>query len=275
MKKTYILFLFILCFTNIQSQELYVFTEPASTMPANSLGLKYTGKFLEGYHSHKLEQRHTLEFMAGINKKWMAHLSTTISDMYSYPVVRWESIRAYGKYRFYSSDEVHKHFRAAAFLEASYSKNDPFYDEISFEGDQSGVRSGIIMTQLLHKLALSTTLSLSEVLQEERWDEGPDPYSYQSFNYTLSGGYLVLPRKYKSFRQTNFNVYVEFLGSSNLGRNLHYLDMAPAIQFIFNSNAKLNLGYRFQLYGNMHRMGTEQLDVSFEWTMLNALKKGK
>jgi hypothetical protein len=244
-------------------------------MPARSLGLKYTGKFLEGYHSNKLEQRHAVELMAGINKKWMVHLSTTFSDMYTYPAISWESVRAYAKYRFYSKDDVHRHFRAAAFLEASYSKNEPFYDEISFEGDQSGVRGGIIMTQLLHKLALSTTLSLSEVLQEERWDEGPDPYSYQSFNYTLSGGYLVLPRTYKSFGQTNFNVYLEFLGSSNLGSNLHYLDMAPSIQFIFNSNAKLNFGYRFQLYGNMHRMGTEIFDVSFDWTLLNAFKKGK
>jgi len=195
--------------------------------------------------------------------------------MYSYPVVRWESVRAYGKYRFYSDDEVHRHFRATAFLEGSYSRNDPYYDEISFEGDQSGVRAGIIITQLIHKLALSTTVSLSEVLQSQRWKEGPDPYSYQAVNYTLSAGYLLLPFKYRSYKQTNVNFYLEFLGSSNIGKDLHYLDMAPAIQFIFNSNTKLNFGYRFQLYGNMHRMATEIYDVSLDWTLLNAIKKRK
>ena len=275
MKRSFFFILLILGCIVVQSQELFVFTEPASNMPANSLGLKYAGKFLNGYHSNKLEQRHTVEFMAGINKKWMVHASTSFSDMYSYPVVRWESVRAYGKYRFYSNDEVHQHFRATAFLEGSYSRNDPYYDEISFEGDQSGVRAGIIMTQLIHKFALSTTLSLSEVLQPQRWEEGPDPYSYQAANYTLSAGYLLFPFKYRSYKQTNVNFYLEFLGSSNIGKDLHYLDMAPAIQFIFNSNTKLNFGYRFQLYGNMHRMATEIYDVSLDWTLLNAIKKRK
>jgi len=48
--------------------------------------------------------------------------------------------------------------------------------------------------------------------------------------------------------------------------------MAPAIQFIFNSNTKLNFGYRFQLYGNMHRMATSLYEVSIDGTFLNALK---
>ena len=272
MKKIILLISVICCCSRLSAQELFVFTEPASNMPAKSLGLKYTGKFIEGYHTNALEQRHMLEVMLGLNKKWLVHLSTTISDMYSYPAVQWESFRAYGKYRFYSNDEIHKHLRAAAFLEASYSVNEPFYDEISMEGDQSGVRGGIIVTQLIHKLALSTTLSLSEVMQPERWTEGPSPYNYQSFNYSFSSGYLLFPRKYKSFKQTNFNLYLEFLGSSNLDKNQYYLDMAPAIQFIFNSNTKLNFGYRFQLYGNMHRMATSLYEVSIDGTFLNALK---
>jgi hypothetical protein len=51
--------------------------------------------------------------------------------------------------------------------------------------------------------------------------------------------------------------------------------MAPALQFIFNSNAKLNVGYRFQLAGNMNRMANNSWLVSFERTFLNALKQRK
>lgn len=259
----------------LYAQELYVFSEPASNMPAKALSLKYTGKFLEGYHSGKTEQRQALAAQMGLNKKWMVRAATTISDMYSYPVTRWESINLYAKYRFLSRDEVHKHFRAAAFMEASYSRNDLFYDELSLEGDQSGVQAGLVLTQLLHKLALSSTLSVTQVIhQQRREDNSPQGlYPYSSFNYSLSAGYLLFPRKYVSYKQTNFNLYLELLGSNTLDKNLHFVDLAPAVQFIFNSNTKVNAGYRFQMSGNMHRMATESLLISVETTFLNVLKQ--
>lgn len=258
----------------LRGQELYVFTEPASNMPAKSFSLKYRGKFLEGYHSKQLEQRHSIDAEFGLSNKLMFHAGTTFSDMYSYPKFQWESVNTYLKYRFLSKDGVHKHFRAAVFMEGSYSRNDMFYDEIAFDGDQSGIRTGVIATQLLHKLAVSTTLSVSQVLNEQRWDKsGPDPYSYQSFNYSVSAGYLVFPFKYTSFKQTNFNLYLELLGSRALDKNLYYVDLAPAMQFIFNSTVKLNFGYRFQLDGNMHRMATQSYMVSLETVFLNLLKK--
>jgi hypothetical protein len=259
----------------LTAQELYVFSEPASNMPAKALSLKYTGKFLEGYHSGKTEQRQTLAVQMGLNKKWMIRAATTISDMYSYPVTRWESVNVYAKYRFLSRDEVHKHFRAAAFMEASYSRNDLFYDELSLEGDQSGVQAGLVITQLLHKLALSSTFSVTEVIhQQRREDNSPEGiFPYSSFNYALSAGYLLFPRKYVSYKQTNFNIYLELLGSNTLDKRLHFVDLAPAVQFIFNSNTRVNAGYRFQLSGNMHRMATESLLISVETTFLNVLKQ--
>jgi hypothetical protein len=261
----------------VVSQELYVFSEPASNMPAKALSLKYTGRFLEGYHSGKLEHRQAVAAQMGLNKKWMLRAGTTISNMYSYPVTRWESVNLYAKYRFLSKDEVHKHFRAAAFMEAAYSRNDLFYDEISLEGDQSGVQAGLVFTQLLHKLALSSTLSYTEVIHEQRRnDDSPQgQFPYSSFNYSLSAGYLLLPRKYVSYKQTNFNIYLELLGSNTFDKQLHFVDLAPAVQLIFNSNTKLNAGYRFQLSGNMHRMATESFLVSLETTFLNVLKPRK
>lgn len=259
---------------NLAAQELYVFSEPASNMPARSLSFKYEGKFLEGYHSNSLEQRHSLETRIGLSKKWMLDFGATMSDMYS-DRMRFESVNFYTKYRFYSNDQVHRHFRAAAFVEGSWSRNNPFYDEIAFDGDQSGIRGGVIFTQLLHKLALSSTLSLSEVLHETRFEKnaGPELYPWRAFNYSLSAGYLLFPRNYNGFNQTNFNLYVELMGSNALDKSLNYVDLAPAIQFIFNSNTKLNAGYRFQLNGNMHRMARQSWLLSFETTFLNAFKK--
>jgi len=260
---------------SLSAQELYVFSEPASNMPGKALGLKYAGKFLENDHSGKIEQRQMLQAQFGLNKKWMVHAATTISDMYSFPVTRWESVNVYAKYRFLSRDDVHAHFRMAAFMEVAYSRNDMYYDELSLEGDQSGVQGGIILTQLIHKLALSSTLSMTQVLNEQRWESNQptgNPYPYSAFNYSLSAGYLLFPRKYTSYKQTNFNLYMELLGSQTLDKKRYFVDLAPAMQLIFNSTTKLNLGYRFQLGGDMHRMAEQSWLLSLETTFLNVLK---
>jgi hypothetical protein len=68
---------FIFSFSAIKAQELYVFSEPASNMPAKAISLKYTGKFLENYHSGKTEQRQALAAQLGLNKKWMLRVGTT------------------------------------------------------------------------------------------------------------------------------------------------------------------------------------------------------
>lgn len=261
----------VVCVNTAAAQELYVNSEPASNIPAKAISAKYAGKLLRATHSDRLETRHMAEFQAGINKNLMVKASTTFSDMYT-SGMRWESVRGYAKYRFLSLDEVHKHFRMAAFAEAAYSRNPVFYDELSLDGDQSGVKGGVILTQLWHKFALSSTLSYLNVLTEKP-DFMPKGYPYQAFNYSLSGGYLLFPRKYTSYKQTNFNLYAELLGQQTLDKKSFYVDFAPALQLIFNSSTKLNMGYRFQLNGDMHRMADKSWQLSIEKTFLNALKK--
>ncbi len=261
----------ILLFSIAQSQELYVFSEPASNMPSGSISLKGTGKFVKSSMSDdRIMQRYSPEIMIGLNKKWMVHGAASFSDMFS-SKLWWESARVYGKYRFISVDEVHKHFRMAAFGEMSYSRNEPYFDELSFEGDQSGAQVGLIATQLINKLALSASGSYLAFIGNRNKTAQQTPY--QAIGYSLSTGFLVLPIKYTSFKQTNFNIYAELLGQRSLDMKRNYLDFAPAIQFIFNSNAKLNLGYRYQLSGNMHRMGRKGWLMSYEHTFLGAFGK--
>jgi hypothetical protein len=258
--------------TIIRAQELYVFTEPASNMPAKSLSAKYSGKFVNTtMHESRIEQRHTAELMFGLSKNWMVHGATTFSDMYT-DQIRLESGRVYAKYRFLSLDEVHKHFRMAAFGEVSHSRNELMFDEISLEGDQSGVQAGLIATQLWNKLAVSSTLSLTQVTKKKP-DHHPEDHPYQSFNYSLSAGLLVLPVEYTSYNQTNLNIYAELLGQQSLDKQKYYVDLAPAVQLIFRSTYKLNLGYRFQLNSNMLRMSPNSFNIAFETVFLNVLKR--
>ena len=277
MQKIIISIVFLFTGSRMTGQELYVFSEPASNMPAHSISVKLTGHFVTNDNIYsRFSQRIMPQVMFGISKKVMIHIGGTIGNMHT-PDFRYESVSFYAKYRFLSNDDIHKHFRMAVFADASATKTPFHYDEITLMGDKSGIEAGIIATQLLNKFALSGTVSHTQVLDKSRNNKViyVPARLYQSINYSLSGGYLLLPKEYTDYKQMNLNLYTELLGEKSLDSKKYCLDLAPAVQFIFNSNFKANIGYRFQLSGNMSRMSNNSWQVSFERTFLNALKKNE
>ena len=277
MKKLFTLIIFLCPFWKGNAQELYVFSEPASNIPAHSLSLKLTDHFVTNDNIYnRVSHRLMPEVRIGVSKKLMLSAGGTLSNMHTTDF-RGESFNVYAKYRFLSHDEIHKHFRMAVFAEASTTRAPFHYDEITLMGDKSGIGFGLIATQLWNKLALSGTIAHTQVLDQSRKSEViyVPARAYQSMNYSLSAGYLLLPKEYTSYKQLNINFYTELLAEQTLDIKKHCIDLAPAMQFIFNSNAKLNIGYRFQVSGNMDRMSTNSWQVSFERTFLNALKRNK
>jgi hypothetical protein len=275
--KNFLIVIFGLIASTINSQELYPYTEPASNMPAKSMALKLGIMYGKGPHSNRVLQRYTPEVMFGISKKMMVHASLSFSDMHE-SYFYYESARLYAKYRFLSKDEVHKHFRMAAFAAASYSRNHLDHNELNLSGDHTGVQVGLIATQLWNKLAVSGTAGISEVFDDKRNDKIlPQQYAFESLNYSLSAGYLVLPNNYTDYNQTNLNVYAELLGGRNLDWKYekYFLDLAPSVQLIFKSTSKLNIGYRFQLKSDIYRLMKNSFMISYEYIFLNALKKKK
>jgi hypothetical protein len=273
--KIFIILLILFTAGNAKAQELYVFSEPASNMPTHSISARLTGHFVTNDKIYgRLTHRYMPEIMFGISKKLMVHISSTLGNMHTSDF-KFESYGLYAKYRFLSNDDIHKHFRMAVFADASHT-NAPFhYDEITLMGDKSGVQLGIIATQLWNKLAVSGTISHTQVLDKSRNDKViyvPER-SYQAMNYSLSAGYLIFPKEYTNYKQMNLNLYTELLAQQTLDQKKHNIDIAPALQFIFNSNFKVNIGYRFQVSGNMERMSTNSWQISVERTFLNALKK--
>lgn len=268
------------------AQELYVNTEPASNMPANSLGIRLTNKFFNMEHSGDNGMRFEPEVMWGVNKRLMLHVIGYASNMMQ-SSLRAEGGSVYAKYRFLSLDQPHAHFRMAAYVKGSVIDN-PYYPvmpagthamkpynnkELDLEGATSGVNGGIIATQLLHKLALSATLGYNRYMNNVK-NNIPHDFSRNAVNYSLSAGYLVLPVKYKNFQQTNLNLYVELLGKTNTdaaGRG-SYLDIAPAVQFIFNSTTRLDLSYRAQLAGDMTRNTFNSFLIRVEHNIFNIKK---
>jgi len=273
--KKIILYILALISVQAKAQELFVFTEPASNMPAHSLSVKLTDHFVsdDGIYN-RFSHRLMPQLMFGFSKKWMVHLGATFSNMHTKDF-RYESVSFYAKYRFYSKDDIHKHFRMAAFIDGSITEAPFHYDETSLMGDKTGIEGGIIATQLWNKLAVSATISHTQVFDPSRNNKViyVPARNYQVMNYSLSAGYLLLPKEYTDYKQLNVNLYSELLIEQALDIDKSCVDLAPALQFIFNSNTKLNIGGRFQLAGNMSRMSKTNWQISVERTFLNALKK--
>ncbi|OSZ77464.1 hypothetical protein CAP36_13860 [Chitinophagaceae bacterium IBVUCB2] len=271
----FFLILIIFLTINAKGQELYVYSEPASNMPANSISLKLTDHFVAKNERYsRSTHRFMPQLMWGVNKNWMVHIGATFANMHTADF-KYESVNLYAKYRFLSDDEIHKHFRMAVFADASITEAPFHYDEITLMGDKSGVEAGLIATQLWHKLAVSATVSHTQVLDESRNNKViyVPSRNYQAMNYSFSAGYLLLPKEYTDYKQMNLNLYTELLAQQTLDRKTHYVDVAPALQFIFNSNFKVNIGYRFQVSGNMDRMSADSWQLNLERTFLKAFKK--
>ncbi|HMO32485.1 MAG TPA: hypothetical protein PKE63_07550 [Lacibacter sp.] len=252
------------------SQELYVFSNPASNIPSHSLVAKTGIKTMRSVHSGNREYRLMPELQAGLTKNLMLAGSLNFSDMFFRNGLQWEGARLYTKYRFFSSDAVHRHFRLAAYAQGAWSRNPLVYQEFNLEGDNSGIQTGLIATQLVKKLAVSGGLSYVRQLEQKDKVSYGRPFSNEALQYNLSMGYLLFPRSYTSYQQTNLNLYCELLGQRNTDLGAGFTDLAPALQLIFNSRTRFNLGGRFQVAGNAHRMARESVFLSVEHYFLNA-----
>lgn len=253
-----------------RAQELYVYSEPASNMPAKSIGFRLTHDFKNEDGNFVI--RNAPEMMVGFNKNFMIHAQGFLSNMDG--DYRLEGGSFYAKYRFLSNDEVQSHFRAAAFARVSTSKRNVPTEDINLEGDNSGAQVGLIFTQLVHKLAVSATLGYSQAFKntDKKFTGLPEPDNMLS--YSLSSGYLLLPFVYKNYNQPNFNIYLELLGKTNPNNGKSYFDLAPAVQFIINSRTRIDLGYRFQAAGNMdNRYMKNMFLVRTEFNFFSALNK--
>lgn len=266
--------------TFVSAQELYPNSEAASNSPKDVLRLRGMTMFapvmgdmmfsLKGMYSvtDKLMLSGTLNASS-----WLADGFPSVVRVYP-PLFR--SATLYAKYRVFSDDKPHQHLRFAAFTELDYAPNNVSLSSY-LAGVKNGATAGGIGTVLLNRTAISATASyfLPITLFDTKGMESG------IFNYSVSVGHLLLPERYTAYSETNLNIYCEFFGNlyappaathPHLDRpavnERHYynrIDIAPALQLIFNSQAKLDFSLRTQLfdeyYTNRHWMAM----LAFEW----------
>jgi hypothetical protein len=219
----------------------------------------------------KLNYQNMPELMWGINKKWMVHAQGFISNRQE-GGFETEGGSLYTKYRFYSEDDIQSHFRMALYGRYSLNKAHIHQQELETMGRNTGYEAGFIATKLLHKVAISSSLSYERASDNGEKYKFPTAESNSAMNYTLSVGKLMLPKVYKSFKQTNVNLMLELLGQRLNENRKSYVDIAPSIQFIINSQARVDIGYRQQVYSTMIRTAPNGMVLKFEYTFFNAFK---
>ncbi len=276
---------------NINAQELFPLNEPASSLPKNTIGARI---FSESYKELDL-LRHveSLRVMYGISAKLTVmgtlsasnhHSELLPTDLITHIHIgnnsitntntvkrgqpyyyRPNGVNLYSKYRFLSIDDQNRHLRMAIYGEYSFMKVAHDEAEPNLMDDNKGLGGGLITTWLYKKLATSITLGF---IKPGNYTESQNN-SFTSkttntlikygdaFKYNLSLGYLVYPKHYSSYKQTNFNIYLELMGKSYQqatviqdGENIkiqtdalkkgNYMDIRPGIQCIINSNLRID-----------------------------------
>lgn len=219
------------------AQELFPLSEPASTIPKGTLGIRF---FSENYKEiYQWRDMSYLRLMYGLTPKLSVYASAIASNHHGdklpvefpfhntpergkiYPY-KFNGFWLYAKYRFLSLDGPKSHFRMAGYLSGSKVNTTHHETEPNLEkGDNSGLGFGLITTVLKDKFALS--LTAGGILPFVNKNFSPDPisslpdvpenvYYGKAFIYKLSFGYRLLPVHYKNYDQGNLNLYAEFIG---------------------------------------------------------------
>jgi hypothetical protein len=259
----------LLLYVSAHAQELFSVTEPASNRPARSITFRLDNSIMDEINTSRINYHMIPEIMIGISKKLMVSGDVFFSNRQKDFKVEGGSI--YAKYRFLSIDAVQRHFRMAAFGRLSFNNSDIHQEEINMYGHNTGVEFGMVATQLIRKVALSSTISLSDAT-----DNGNNnKFIYgtkesKAANYTFSIGKLMLPKEYSNYSQTNINLMLEFVSQLNFGSGKYYMDLAPSVQMIFNSQSRVDIGYRKELSTTLLRTAPNGFFIRLEYNFFNA-----
>ena len=265
MRIFFILFFLTYSF-KITAQELYINSEPASLIPKGTKVVRLTNSniFLDGYNimgsiGNAFIVTPSLSY--GLSKKIMLSGSIQFAnkpyEQDMMPNFGLNGFKLYSKQRILTSDKQKYHTRLSSFLKYSYHENKFIKDNLDLELQDTGLELGIIGTQLINKLAISITTAITRISNiDEKFTQGStvkwQTTNLNTFKNSISAGYLLFPRKYNSYKQTNFNLYVEYLTNTILNKefpvryNKFSSTFAPGIQFIILSRSRLDFSYKIR-----------------------------
>ena len=265
MRIFFILFLLIHNYI-LSAQELYINSEPASLIPKGTKVVRLTNSniFLDGSNimgsiGNAFIVTPSLSY--GISKKIMVSGSIQFAnkpyEQDMTPNFGLNGFKIYSKQRILSTDKQKYHTRLSSFIKYSYHEDKFMKDNIDIDLQDTGFELGLIGTQLINKLAISITTAITRISNiDEKFTQGStvkwQTTNLNTFKNSISAGYLLFPRKYNSYKQTNFNLYVEYLTNTILNEDFPVRydkfrsTFAPGIQFIIMSRSRLDFSYKIR-----------------------------
>jgi len=295
---------------SITAQELFVINEPASTVPKGVLGLKLMS---ETYNeSGAIRNQFAARIMYGLTSNltlWAQpmvsnhHGQTLPADLITHRHVgantisytrtikygskynySFAGIHFYGKFRILNFDQDNQHLRIA--LVGEYTPlGQQAHDEAEphLQGDTGGLGGGAIITYLKNRFAVSFT---GGYIMPQAYEDVTSNNRYKidygnAINYSLSFGYLLYPKKYDSYQQNNYNIYLELSGKSfeqahlsQRGNDIdiqsealmagQYLDAYIGVQRIVNSNDRIELSIGFPVINKSYRHFYPLLNLAWQ-----------
>jgi len=214
-------------------------------VPKGTLGVRY---FSETYNElDRIRNLFALRVMYGVLPRLTVEATPTLSNHHNktlpiefpthntpqigvnHPYL-FNGVDFYAKYRFLSIDGQNSHFRAALYGEYSILKVAHDEAEPTLLDDNSGWGAGLITTYLKDHFAVSFTGGIIDPFKYK--GEIPDQIPSlpgvsatviygKAYNYSLSFGYLLFPKTYSNYNQTNWNIYLEFLGKDYAAMQLN------------------------------------------------------
>ena len=260
MKKIFLFFLIlVIIFNDSYSQELYINSEPASLIPKGTkvVRLSYSNIIIDESNALGDVANATLmtpSLAYGLSKKIMLSTSFQFANRpYEQDLVPnfvFNGFKFYSKQRIYTTDKQKNHTRLSSFLKYSFHKDNFIKSSIDLDLQDKGFELGLIGTQLIKKLAISITSAYTRA--NDINDDSNNLINLSTFKNSLSTGYLLLPRKYKSYKQTNFNLYLEYLTNTIMNKtfpvryNRFSSTLAPGLQFVILSRSRLDFSYKIR-----------------------------
>jgi len=210
------------------AQELFPYSEAATTQPKKVLGIRFALENYKELPSQKPRYWSEVKFIYGLSHNLTTSIAFTGSNHHqksfpndipgffknhhqkNYPQnpYQFEGIVFGFKYRWLSIDRKQKHLRFAVFGMAAKSFV-PHTEAEPHLGDNSGVEGGFIGTLLLKRFAIS--LSNGYVLPFNYKDtEKKIVFKYGNLAYlNVSLGYRLIPSSYSDYNNLNLNIYLE------------------------------------------------------------------
>ena len=287
----------------ISAQELFPLAEPASSVPKHVLGARI---FYQNYDEvGTTRSLYGMRLMYGLTSKLSFYLTGTASNHHSkklpydlinhthngsqtnyytsnikrgvvYPYI-FSGFHLFAKYRFLSFDKQNEHLRFAAYAEWSNVKVAHDEAEPNLMDDTGGYGFGIISTLLKKRFSVSLTTGyiVPNAYTESQFDLTgsiylPTVINYgKAIKYSLSFGYRLAPAHYTSYQQSNWNIYVEFVGKKYEAAKVYqdnkfitalvpslakgaYLEMHPGIQRIIKSNLRFDVSLGFNIFSRSY-----------------------